>query len=67
MCIRARYGSDACQGMVLVPFKCNFDESDLTTDEYNLDGLLDYPVPVSYTHLDVYKRQPRGGPRHGRR
>ena len=35
----AEYGSDACQGMVLVPFKCNFDESDLTTDEYNLDGL----------------------------
>ena len=40
----AEYGSDACQGMVLVPFKCNFDESDLTTEEYNLDGLLDYPV-----------------------
>ena len=40
----AEYGSAACQGMVLVPFKCNFDESDLTTEEYNLDGLLDYPV-----------------------
>lgn len=40
----AEYGSDACQGMVLVPFKCNFDESDLTTEEYNLDGLLNYPV-----------------------
>ena len=39
----AEYGSDAfAQGMVLVPFKCNFDESDLTTEEYNLDGLLDY-------------------------
>ena len=40
----AEYGSDACQGLVLIPFKCNFDESDLTTEEYNLDGLLDYPV-----------------------
>ena len=40
----AEYGSDACQGMVLVPFKCNFDKSDLTTEEYNLDGLLNYPV-----------------------
>ena len=40
----AEYGSDACQGMVLVPFRRNFDESDLTTEEYNLDGLLDYPV-----------------------
>ena len=40
----AEYGSDACQGMVLVPFKCNFDESDLTTEEYNLTGLLDYPI-----------------------
>ncbi|WP_455499845.1 hypothetical protein [Gemmiger sp.] len=40
----AEYGADACQGLVLVPFKCNLDESDLTTEEYNLDGLLDYPV-----------------------
>lgn len=40
----AEYGADACQGLVLVPFKCNLDDSDLTTEEYNLDGLLDYPV-----------------------
>ena len=42
--ILAEYGSDACQNMVLVPFKCNFDDSDLTTEEYNVEGLLNYPV-----------------------
>ena len=40
----ADYGADACQGLTLIPFKCNLDESDLTTEEYNLDGLLNYPV-----------------------
>ena len=38
MCIRDS------SGLVLIPFKCNFEDSDLTTEEYNLDGLLDYPV-----------------------
>ncbi len=37
-------GSEGCSGLVLIPFKCNFDDSDLTTEEYNLDGLLNYPV-----------------------
>ena len=37
-------GSEGCSGLVLIPFKCNFEDSDLTTEEYNLDGLLDYPV-----------------------
>ena len=40
----AEYGADACQDLVWVPFKCNLDESDLTTEEYNLTGLLDYPI-----------------------
>ena len=40
----AEDGSDACQGLVLIPFKCELDESDLTTEDYNLTGLLDYPV-----------------------
>ena len=37
-------GGEACSGLVLIPFKCNLEDSDLTTEEYNLDGLLDYPV-----------------------
>ncbi len=40
----AAYGADACQDLVLVPFKCNLDESDLTTEEYDLTGLMDYPI-----------------------
>ena len=30
--------------MVLIPFKCNLTEEDLSTEEYNLTGLLNYPV-----------------------
>ena len=40
----AAYGSDACEGLALIPFKCELEESDLTTEEYNLTGLLNYPV-----------------------
>lgn len=40
----AARGADACQGLSLVPFKCNLEESDLSTEEYNLTGLLNYPV-----------------------
>ena len=38
------YGAEACQSLVLIPFKCNLTEEDLTTEEYNLTGLLNYPV-----------------------
>ena len=38
------YGAEACQSLVLVPFKCNLTEEDLSTEEYNLTGLLNYPV-----------------------
>ena len=38
------YGADACQDLVLIPFKTNLEDSDLTTEEYNLTGLLDYPI-----------------------
>ena len=27
-------------------------------DKIRLSALVDGPIPVSYTHLDVYKRQP---------
>ena len=40
----AAYGADACQDLVLIPFKTNLEDSDLTTEEYNLTGLLDYPI-----------------------
>lgn len=49
----AAYGSDACQSLVLIPFKCNFAESDLSTEEYNLTGLLDYPVLADVGYLTV--------------
>ena len=38
------YGAEACQSLVLIPFKCNLTEEDLSTEEYNLTGLLNYPV-----------------------
>lgn len=49
----AAYGSDACQSLVLVPFKCNLEESDLSTEEYNLTGLLNYPVLAQAGTLTV--------------
>lgn len=47
------YGSDACQSLVLIPFKCNLEESDLSTEEYNLTGLLDYPVLADVGYVTV--------------
>ena len=47
------YGSDACQSLVLIPFKCNLAESDLSTEEYNLTGLLNYPVLADVGYLTV--------------
>ena len=40
----AEYGADTCNGLVLVPFKCQLDDSDLTAEDYNAEGLLNYPV-----------------------
>lgn len=51
--LMAAYGSDACQSLVLVPFKCNLEESDLSTEEYNLTGLLNYPVLAQAGTLTV--------------
>ena len=42
--VLAAYGADACQGLSLIPFKCELEDSDLTTQEYNLTGLMNYPV-----------------------
>jgi len=38
------------------------DKAEMNAEERLLDVLL--PPPVSYTHLDVYKRQPRHSPGH---
>lgn len=37
-------GGNADGSLVVLPFKCELVESDLSTDEYNLTGLLNYPV-----------------------
>lgn len=47
------YGSDACQSLVLIPFKCELEESDLSTEEYNLTGLWDYPVLADVGYVTV--------------
>lgn len=47
------YGSEACQNLVLIPFKCNLVESDLSTEEYNLTGLLNYPVLADAGYLTL--------------
>ena len=31
---------------------------EIVTIKANIDTLMGYTEPVSYTHLDVYKRQP---------
>ena len=40
----AEYGADTCNGLVLVPFGRQLDDSDLTAEDYNAEGLLNYPV-----------------------
>ena len=46
-------GRDAVQNYVAIPFKCNFDESDLTTEHYNLNGLMNYPILACAGYLAV--------------
>ena len=51
---------------MLIPFKCNLEESDLSTEEYNLTGLLNYPVLADAGYLTlraVPMRRPRRRPR----
>ena len=38
---------------MLIPFKCNLEESDLSTEEYNLTGLLNYPVLADVGYVTV--------------
>ena len=68
MCIRDRYGQEGTDYKVVDGVACNTDGTDLEDDYLSklcLDLFINvYPVTgersVSYTHLDVYKRQLRG-------
>lgn len=51
--VLSAYGSEACQSLVLIPFKCELEERDLATEEYNLTGLLDYPVLADVGYLTI--------------
>ena len=42
--LTAVLGTNAVQSLVPVPFKCYFEQSDLTTEEYDLTGLMNYPT-----------------------
>lgn len=48
--VLALLGADANRDLTPVPFKCELVSSDLSTEEYNLTGLLNYPVltPAGY-------------------
>ena len=67
MCIRDRNSSSGGVGKTALEMKSistflpqwdisTFADFDSTTTWYIEEG-KDYPKPVSYTHLDVYKRQ----------
>lgn len=49
----AARGIDGCQTLVPVPFKCEFVEEDLFNEEYNLTGLMNYPVLTTAGWLAV--------------
>ena len=68
MCIRDRYkatitsdnneaiNSDAIQEGILITTQANYNDTD-SNIEIGSDNVLDVANAVSYTHLDVYKRQ----------
>ncbi|MGN0974944.1 MAG: hypothetical protein ACI4OL_03010 [Gemmiger sp.] len=49
----AALGADACQELVMTPQKCYFTADDLSTDEYNVAGLTNYPVAASAGYFAV--------------
>ena len=61
--LTAVLGTDAVQSLVPVPFKCYFEQSDLTTEEYDLTGLMNYP----YAGLRRLPGHPGGQRQRGRR
>lgn len=46
-------GADAAQTLVPLPVKCQLEDSDLTTEEYNLSGLMNYPTLACAGYLAV--------------
>ena len=42
--LAAERGAEGCEGLAAVPVKTDLVDSDLSTEEYNLTGLLNYPV-----------------------
>ena len=51
--LTAVLGTDAVQSLVPVPFKCYFEQSDLTTEEYDLTGLMNYPTLACAGYLAI--------------
>lgn len=51
--LAAALGADAVQNLVPVPFKCYFEQSDLTTEEYDLTGLMNYPTLACAGYLAI--------------
>lgn len=46
-------GSDAAQTLVPLPVKCQLEDSDITNEEYNLSGLMNYPTLACAGYLAV--------------
>lgn len=46
-------GSDAAQSLVPLPVKCQLEDSDLSNEEYNLSGLMNYPTLACAGYLAV--------------
>ena len=58
MCIRDRFISSASDNMNIV-MAMNMGADDFIAKPFDLEVLMaKVQAPVSYTHLDVYKRQP---------
>ena len=51
--LTAVLGTNAVQSLVPVPFKCYFEQSDLTTEEYDLTGLMNYPTLACAGYLAI--------------
>lgn len=49
----ANLSPETCQRLVPVPQKCLFEEEDLTTTDYNLTGLMNYPVLTTAGQLAI--------------
>ena len=58
MCIRDRAHSISCVGSTGDNISMSMEEQKMI-----MKSIIDFVDPVSYTHLDVYKRQGRDSPR----